>query len=118
MAEYLKSLLDFSFRLALILIPILTFLELLKGRWTDRKPKGICGLLSPEGTLALLVGLLFGLLYGAGVIISSLKGRGRPPRDAEDTLLFVAAGADPLFLVVPRAVLALFFFLVFRYLPR
>lgn len=94
--------------------------------------KGVERFLSAEATMALLAGLLFGLLYGAGVIVSSLRDRGGRRQEAfavvtflavfhsvfEDTMLFVAAGADPLFITLPRAAAALLLFLPLRYLLR
>ncbi|RLA79361.1 MAG: nucleoside recognition protein [Deltaproteobacteria bacterium] len=131
MAEYFKGLLSFALRLGVILIPLLTLLELVKGRWEGKKLKGVERFLSAEAAMALLAGLLFGLLYGAGVIVSSLREGGRRQEAFavvtflavfhsvfEDTMLFVAAGADPLFITLPRAAVAVLLFLPLRYLLR
>jgi len=129
--EYIEGLLSFSLRMAVVLIPLLTLLEVAKERWEGRRWRGFSWVLSPEGTVALLAGLIFGILYGAGVIIASLRQKRVKGREAlavvgflslfpavfEDTLLFVAAGADPLAITVPRLLLAVALFVLLMYLP-
>lgn len=121
----------FSLRMAVVLIPLLALLEVAKERYEGRKWRGFSWVLSPEGTVALLVGFVFGIFYGAGVIIASLKQERVKAREAlavigflslfhavfEDTLLFVAAGADPLAITVPRLLLAVALFVLLLYLP-
>lgn len=76
--------------------------------------------ISPQATFPLLVGLIFGISYGAGVIIKCAKDGSLSRRDMalvgiflavchavfEDTLFFVALGADILWVLLFRFFLA------------
>ncbi|MBO8137758.1 MAG: nucleoside recognition protein [Desulfotomaculum sp.] len=84
---------------------------------------------SDKGTIPLMAGLVFGISYGAGVIIDSAKSGELNFRDLyliniflvvchslfEDTALFVVLGADFTFLVVSRFILAVIVTLVFSW---
>lgn len=108
--------------MAEIVIPLMIFIEILKAfnilekitgwlHWTV-KPFGM----PPAAVFPLLVGLTFGLVYGAGLIIQAAKEGTLEKRDLylislfliinhsaiEDTLLFVAIGAKGLILLAFR----------------
>ena len=114
------------YSIAIIIIPIMIILQVLKDyEILDRitKPFNFISRLfktSDEATLPLLVGIIFGLSYGAGVIIQSAKEGNLSKRDLvlmtvflitchaifEDTLIFVAVGANGFLLVGARLVAA------------
>ena len=110
------------FNMAKIVIPLMIVMELLKDLKILEK---IAILLNPvakffgiskESTFPLVVGLIFGLAYGAGVIIDSINQNDLPKKDLyvvvifliachavfEDTLLFVAIGANGILLLSLR----------------
>lgn len=113
-------------QMAIIVIPLMIFIEIfqdlqLMDRLTSfmRPLTRLIGL-NDEGNLPLLAGLLFGISYGAGIIIAGARG-GRLTRDDiflvnlfliichsifEDTLLFAAIGAEWIPLLVGRFILA------------
>lgn len=109
-------------QMALIVIPLIIFIEVLKDfkildkltgwlHWTV-KPFGM----SSAAVLPLLAGLIFGLVYGAGLIIDAAREGTLSKRDLylislfliinhsvlEDTLLFVAIGANGLVVLAFR----------------
>lgn len=114
------------YSIAIIVIPIMITLQLLKNyKVLDKitKPFGFFARLfntSNESVLPLLVGLIFGLAYGAGVIIQTAKEGNLSKRDLflitaflaachavfEDTLIFVAVGANGFILLGFRMVAA------------
>ncbi|MBO8126883.1 MAG: nucleoside recognition protein [Firmicutes bacterium] len=115
--------------IATIVIPIMVVMQIAKeAQWLDK----IAGLLTPlarlldlpsKATLPLVVGLVFGLAYGAGVIIQSAKDGELTHRDLyiislflvichaifEDTMVFVAIGVSGSLLLGSRIILALLF---------
>ncbi|MBW2039418.1 MAG: nucleoside recognition protein [Deltaproteobacteria bacterium] len=131
--EYLTALFSFSLKMALILIPLFIILEVLEGKWLRRtswaRPFKALGL-SAEACIPLLSGLTFGLLYGAGLIIDSLKNSRLSTRETlaillflsifhsvfEDTLLFLAVGADFFIITIPRVIMALLSLLILKYI--
>ena len=100
--------------MAAILFPLMVSLEALRRvplwkRWTERGGRYLRWLgLSEASAFPLLAGLLFGLLYGAGVIIEELRSARLHRREVwllnlflgmthavvEDTAIFVALGAN------------------------
>ena len=112
--------------MASIIIPIMILLELAREkRILDHFSKKLAPALkifgmSPESAFPLLAGIVFGISYGAGVIIDSAKSGRISWRDMflvnvflaichamiEDTALFLAVGADPLVIIVGRLGLA------------
>ena len=122
-------------QIAIIVIPLMTVIEILKDLKVLDK---IASLFSPivkaygmkeESCLPIVVGLLIGLAYGAGVLMQSAKEDNLTKRDLylityflvsvhsvfEDTLVFVAIGASGTLLLTTRIfVAALFTFLASR----
>ncbi|ABR47234.1 nucleoside recognition domain protein [Alkaliphilus metalliredigens QYMF] len=114
------------YKIAIIIMPIMITLQILKDyKVLDRitKPFGFLSKIfktSDESVLPLLVGLIFGLSYGAGVIIQTAKEGNLSRRDLilitvflatchavfEDTLIFVAVGANGFILLGVRIVAA------------
>ncbi|WP_026477378.1 nucleoside recognition domain-containing protein [Alkaliphilus transvaalensis] len=114
------------YSIAIIIIPIMLILQILKDYKILDKITGPFHFLaklfktSNETVLPLLVGIIFGLSYGAGVIIQSAKEGNLNKRDLflitvflatchavfEDTLLFVAVGANGYLLLGTRLVAA------------
>jgi hypothetical protein len=108
------------FDMAKIVIPLMIVMEMLKDlNILDKisdffKPVAKFFGISSESTFPLVIGLIFGLAYGAGVIIESAKENNLSKKDLyiliiflvachsvfEDTLLFVAMGANG-FLLLP-----------------
>jgi hypothetical protein len=87
--------------------------------------------LSKEATFPLIVGTVFGLTYGAGVIVQAAKEGRLTARDMllinvflglnhaifEDTVIFAAIGANPWWLLTTRLLLAILItYLVGRWL--
>lgn len=119
--------LDSVYSIAIIVIPIMIVLQLLKDyNALDKLTKPFQFIsrlfnISKESVLPLLVGIIFGLSYGAGVIIQSAKEGNLSKRDLllitvflatchavfEDTLIFVAVGANGFLLLGFRLVAAL-----------
>ncbi|WP_112787740.1 nucleoside recognition domain-containing protein [Desulfocucumis palustris] len=112
--------------MAAIIIPLMTVLEFARElKLLDRFSSRVTPLLrifgmSGEASLPLLVGGVFGLAYGAGVIIESARSGKISWRDLflvniflsvfhaaiEDTALFIAVGADPVVILGGRFLLA------------
>jgi hypothetical protein len=126
-------------QIALVVIPLMTAIEILKDLKVLDK---IASLFLPivkvygmkkESGLPIVVGLLIGLAYGAGVIMRSAQEDNLSKRDLylityflvsahsvfEDTLVFVAIGASGTLLLTTRIfVAALFTFLASRLIER
>lgn len=112
--------------IAVIVIPLMVLLELAKDLNILAKinklfyPIAKIFKISSEATFPLLVGLVFGISYGAGVIIQYAREGRLTGREliivntflavahalVEDTMLFVVVGASGTMLVVSRLVLA------------
>jgi len=131
--ELLRSLLGFlrvSGLVFLIVTPVITFMHVLRTyQWFDPLLEPIHRLffwmkIRKESTVALLVGILFGIAYGGGVLMEEKQSGALNKRDAllvgvflslchaliEDTLIFVAVGANLfviLFVRIAFAVLVL-----------
>lgn len=99
---------------AIIVLPLMVILQIAKDyKFLDRISKFFKFLtkffgMSENSTLPLLVGIIFGIVYGAGIIIQSSKEGNLSQKDMflisvflivchaiiEDTLIFVAVGAN------------------------
>lgn len=113
-------------QMALIVFPLMVAIELLKDlRVVDRLARALTPVtrllgLSERTALTLLAGLLFGLAFGAGVIIESAREAGFSKRDlylltlflsachavVEDTLIFVPLGINVVWLLILRLAVA------------
>lgn len=115
---YLKESITGSFgsvlTLAKIIIPLMVVMEVLRdSNILDKVSNKLNYVfkslnISDEATFPLIIGLLFGLSYGAGIIIESTKENNLSKKDlyilmiflvachavVEDTLLFVVVGAN------------------------
>lgn len=116
-------------KMAAIVIPLMIFVEVFKElNWLDRltsvmAPVTRASGISPEGTLPLLSGLVFGISYGSGLIIQSSREGQLSPDDIylinlflvmchsifEDNLLFAAIGSDWILVLIIRLVIAILF---------
>lgn len=115
-------------QIAMIIFPLMVVIQLLKdlkvisylSKWL--KPvTGLLGLSSGKASIPLLAGLIFGLAYGAGIIIDSAKEEELSQKDVylvsvfliachavvEDTLLFVPLGINVLPLLLIRLSVAI-----------
>jgi hypothetical protein len=110
-----------------IVVPLITFLEWAKSqRWFNRMVNSVEPLFRPVGfrqnaLFPLLTGLIFGISYGAGVLIPQARSGELDPKQIflvasflgichalfEDTLLFVAVGASAWILPATRFAAAL-----------
>mgnify|MGYP001036392800 CR=1 FL=1 len=131
MVEILKEAslgsLNSIYTLAIIVIPIMIVLQILKDYNVLNKITKPFGFItrffniSDKSILPLLVGFVFGLSYGAGVILQTARQEDLSERDLflitiflacchavfEDTLIFVAVGANGLILLGFRLFAAL-----------
>lgn len=114
-------------QLALIVIPLMIFIQILKDkRWIETFSKWMApvtrGLGMKENTsTTLAAGLIFGLAYGAGVMIQAVKEDGVSKKDVtiafiflvachaviEDTLIFVPLGIPVIPLLFTRLCVAI-----------
>lgn len=114
------------FGIALIVVPLMIFLEIARdmnllevlSRWTRPLTKALG--INESSALPLAIGLIFGLAYGAGVIIQSANEGEMDQKSLilvsmflacchaviEDTLLFVPVGANGWMLLGIRLVVA------------
>lgn len=112
--------------MAAVIIPIMVMLEAARDlNLLDRFSRRVAPALkifgmSTESAFPLLVGIIFGIGYGAGVIIEAARSGRISWRDMflvnvflsvchaiiEDSALFLAVGANPLVIVVGRLVMA------------
>ncbi|CCO06971.1 nucleoside recognition domain-containing protein [Desulforamulus hydrothermalis] len=130
-SEFIKTAVSGSLRsvgqMALIIIPLMVILEIAKEiQLMDRIAHRLAPAmrffkLPPESAFPVLIGLTFGLAYGAGLIIESVKTGRLSWRDlfiinvflilchsvVEDTALFIAVGADGTVILLGRIILAL-----------
>lgn len=114
-------------KIAMIVIPIMVFIEILKAYSVLEK---IYFVLEPllkflklpkEAALPLMAGLIFGITFGAGLIIQAVREGHLSGKDIvivnvflalchsliEDTFLFVALGASAVILISVRLIFAL-----------
>jgi len=116
-------------QIAVIVIPLMVFMEILKDMGIlDR----IANLFSPvvkiygmkkESGFPLVIGIIIGLSYGAGIIFRSAREDNLPKKDLylityflvsahavfEDTAIFMAIGASGILLLTTRLLVAAFF---------
>lgn len=124
--EAVKGSLNNMLQIAMIVIPLMIFIELFKDlNLLDRLTSILSPLtsfigISREGNLPLLAGLIFGIGYGGGIIIDSARQGKLSMRDIyivnlflvichsvlEDTLLFAAIGAKWAAVLIIRILLA------------
>lgn len=123
----LKTALAGLWQIAIIVFPVMIAIQVMKdlqvikhlSKWL--KPlTNVLGLSSSATSIPLLAGLIFGLAYGAGVIIDSAKEENLPKKDLyllsiflvsshavfEDTLIFIPLGINVIPLLVIRVVVA------------
>ncbi|MDI3480425.1 MAG: hypothetical protein PWQ97_80 [Tepidanaerobacteraceae bacterium] len=116
-------------QIAFIVIPLMVFMEILKDAGILDK---VANLFSPvvkiygmkkESGFPLVIGIIIGLSYGAGVIFRSARDDKLPKKDLylityflvcahavfEDTAIFMAIGASGILLLVTRLIAAAFF---------
>ncbi len=113
--------------IAIIVFPLMIIMEIAKDLNILDKISDFCKPLtkwmgvSKESAFPLTIGLVFGLAYGAGIIIQSAKEGNLDKRSLilvsiflvcchaviEDTLIFVAVGANGFFLLTIRLLTAL-----------
>lgn len=113
-------------QLAIIVIPLMIFIQVIKDlHWLQTFSKWLAPLTKILGmkentSLALLSGLVFGLAFGSGVLLQSIKEDGVSRKDAtivfiflvachaviEDTLIFVPLGIPVLPLLLIRVLTA------------
>ena len=140
---FLETALKGSLRLGLIvffiLIPLLIGLEFMRQtkalNWLTDKVNPATSRLgfSKEALVPLLAGFLFGISYGAGVLIPEARSKLISKQQVflvavflalchavvEDTLLFVAVGANGWYLFFSRLILAVVFtYLIYRLMMR
>ncbi len=130
MAEFLRSFatgsLDLMLRVFLIVVPIMVVLELFEGtrafrtvvRWWARIVRHIG--LDERSAAPTLIGFVFGLAYGGGVIVRDVRRHDLGRRQVfimsvflsmahaivEDSLIFLALGASIFWVIVYRIVWA------------
>ena len=136
--ELIQSLFSFlrvSLMVVVIVTPIITLMELL------RLYKLLDPLLNPlhrlfgwmrirkESVVALFVGIIFGIAYGGGVLLEEKRSGALNRRDAlvvgiflslshalvEDTLIFVAIGADWVVVLMGRVLFTVVIMLILRF---
>lgn len=117
---------DLLLRVFLIVVPLMVVLELFEGtrpfaalvRWWARIVRHVG--LDERSAAPTLVGFLFGLAYGGGVIVRDIRRHGIGRRQvfimstflsmvhaiAEDSLIFIALGASVFWLLVYRTLWA------------
>ncbi|WP_366923300.1 nucleoside recognition protein [Metallumcola ferriviriculae] len=126
-AEAIQGSSESILSIALIVFPLMVALEIAKDldilEWMSRLISPISRLFKvpDEAGLPLLAGLIFGIAYGAGAIIQSAKEGKLSQRDLlvvntflvichsvfEDTMLFVAIGANGWLILLFRLVTAI-----------
>lgn len=115
-----------SFKMLLVLLGIFILLELARGYGVLGKVltvvKRVIGFMGYNEAAAMpwLAGNVFGLVFGAGLIVESVKDSGLTPKQVtlvaqflalchglfEDTAIFLVLGANLFWIVVPRVVAA------------
>lgn len=124
------------FQLAMIVIPLMIVIQILKDKkWIDTFSRWMAPVTRALGmkentSMTLAAGLVFGLAYGAGVMIQAVKEDGVSKKDVtiafiflvachavvEDTLIFVPLGIPVLPLLLIRLCVAIFLTVIVSYL--
>jgi hypothetical protein len=118
----LKDSLSLILKLFVIILPLTISYEFLKHKQSqiEKIRFSILGI-THNGLMPLITGIIIGLTYGAGIIIYSIKTSNINKREAflillflsichamiEDTLIFVAIGANGFILIAFRFILAI-----------
>jgi hypothetical protein len=126
------------FQIALIVIPLMVFIEIISDLNLLEKLTAILAPftnlvgISPEGRLPIMAGLIFGISYGSGIIINSAREGKLTYRDIylinlflvichavlEDTILIAAIGAKWFPVLMARFFLAIIIcYVVARLMP-
>ncbi len=129
--------LSLSAKLILIIVPLTVAYEFIeKSNWFKKLLKALHFLLKPmgfseEASVSMLVGIFLGIAYGSGILITQSEKKKLTPMDAiltavflsmchaviEDTLVFVAIGANGFYIIAFRLVIAVAMaYLFFKYL--
>jgi len=115
-------------KLSMVIIPLMIIMQIMKDNlWLDRlttilQPIGKRMGIRKAGLFPLLVGILFGISYGSGVILQSVESEEMNDKDkvlvavflvlchaiVEDTMIFAAVGANGVILVMTRILFAFF----------
>jgi hypothetical protein len=134
----IKDLLMFTWDIAVFLIPIMVVIEIFKDlKITDKiagfiKPATNFLSISEKSGISLVIGIFFGLTYGAGAMIQSAKDYNLDKRSifiiciflslchaiVEDTVLFSAIGANLSVIIFSRIVTAILVTIVFSKLKK
>lgn len=124
----LTNLIAFIWSIAKVLIPIMIIIEIFKDtKLIDKlsdaiKPVSKFFTISEKSGVSLLFGIVFGLTIGAGAVIQSVKDYNIDKRSVllitmflsmchaviEDSMLFGAAGANVIALILARLISAVF----------
>lgn len=124
----LTNLIAFIWSIAKVLIPIMIIIEIFKDtKLIDKlsdmiKPISKFFTISEKSGVSLLFGIVFGLTIGAGAVIQSVKDYNIDKRSVllitmflsmchaviEDSMLFGAAGANVIALILARVISAVF----------
>ncbi len=128
-----------SIKLILIIVPLTVAYEFLeKSAWFKKLLSALHLFLKPMGfskdaSVSMLVGILLGIAYGSGILISQLKKQQLSHSDIlltaiflsmchaiiEDTLVFVAIGANGIYIIIFRLIIAIgLATLFYRYLAQ
>lgn len=117
----------------LILIPLMILIEWAQARgWVEKLSQSVSRHvkwlgITPGAVLPMMAGLAFGIMYGAGVMIAEAEAGRTSPREVaicalflstshsliEDTLLFVAVGANGWILIGVRTLAAVLILALF-----
>ncbi len=126
-----------SVKLILIIVPLTVAYEFLeKSNWFKKALKTMHVFLKPlgfseEASVSMLVGIFLGIAYGSGILIAQSEKNRLSSMDIvltavflsmchaviEDTLLFVAIGANGIYIILFRLIIAIALaYMFFRYL--
>lgn len=131
--EIAKGLFSLALKIFLIVMPLIIFLEWARTQlWFARVIKASSAVFAPigfrsESLFALITGVIFGISYGAGVLIPQAQSGTISRKQVflialflclchaifEDTLLFVMLGANAWVIVATRIVAAMLIVYVF-----
>ncbi len=124
--NWARGLASTGIKMLLVLIGIFALLELAREYGVLEKLlralRRVIGFMgySSEAGMPWLAGNVFGIVFGAGLIVESVKAGGLTPKQVtlvatflalchglfEDTAIFIVLGANPFWIVVPRIILA------------
>ncbi|WP_019243015.1 MULTISPECIES: nucleoside recognition domain-containing protein [Bacillus] len=125
-------------QLAIIVIPLMFCIQIMKDlRWMDAISKRMGPVtrslgMSENTSFTLLSGLVFGLAYGAGVMIQAVREDGVSRKDAtlaiiflvachavvEDTIIFIPLGIPVIYLLLIRLIVAILLTMLVAYAWR